>query len=120
MKAQDFRQALDAQTDEELIGPCLHEEIIPFVFEPKPMSWDTFRDEFVSRLQVSRSDIRIVGSARFGFSMKPDRNLKSFEDKSDIDVVIVNERMFDQLWHALLAAAYPRPPVTSKLGGWLE
>lgn len=120
MKAQDFRQVLDDQTDAELIGPCLYEEIIPFVFEPNPVRWDAFRDEFVSRLQVSRSDIRIVGSARFGFSMKPDRNLKSFEDRSDIDVVVVNEKLFDELWYALLAAAYPRYPVTSELGGWLK
>jgi hypothetical protein len=120
MNAQDFRQDLDALTDAELIGPCLREEIVPFVFEPNPPNWDRFRDEFVTRLQVSRSDIRVVGSARFGFSMKPDRNLKTFGDRSDVDVVVVNERLFDDLWHALLIAAYPRPPVSNELGGWLK
>ncbi len=52
--------------------------------------------------------------------MKPGYNLKSFSDTSDIDVVIVNANLFDQLWVALLDAAYPRPPVTNVLGGWLQ
>ncbi|MFY9555998.1 MAG: hypothetical protein WAV47_14910 [Blastocatellia bacterium] len=75
----------------------------------------------LSHLSVSREDIRVVGSGRFGFSMKPGHNLRRFRDTSDIDVVIVNPDLFDQLWLAVLAAAYPRPPITNRnrLGGWL-
>jgi len=52
--------------------------------------------------------------------MKPGRNLKSFSDTSDIDVVIVNNELFDRLWIALLEAAYPREWIPQRLGGWLR
>jgi len=120
MTSQEFRDLLERQSDLQLLEPCLSDDRAPYVFQQKPPSWDTFRDELVSGLHVSRNDIRIVGSARFGFSMKPGYNLKSFSDTSDIDVVIVNANLFDQLWVALLDAAYPRPPVTNVLGGWLQ
>jgi hypothetical protein len=72
-------------------------------------------------LRRGRSDIRIVGSALFGFSMKPGQNLRNFSDESDIDVIVVNAKLFDELWLGLLAAAYPRPPITDRIsGGWLR
>ena len=52
--------------------------------------------------------------------MKPWANLKTFTDRSDIDVVIVNSDLFDTLWLALLDAAYPRSGISGKLSGWLK
>src|ERR1700719_1776528 len=120
MTTGEFRDLLQQQSDPQLLSPCLHDDRTPYVFEPQPTAWDTFRDELVSGLAISRPDIRVVGSARFGFSTKPGRNLRDFSDNSDIDVVIVNPSLFDQLWLALLDAAYPRPPIAQKLGGWLQ
>lgn len=120
MKPDEFRDLLEQQAEGQLLGLCLRDDLIPYVFEPKPEAWDTFRDELVSRLGVARADIRVVGSGRLGFSMKPGRNLKSFGDRSDIDIVFVNATLFDRLWLALLDAAYPRPPITRKTCGWLE
>lgn len=120
MTTAEFEAMLGDLTDEQLLGPCLLEEIVPFVFDPKPETWETFRDELAGRLDVARADIRIVGSARFGFSLKPGRNLRGFSDRSDIDVVVVSQELFDNLWYALLQAAYPRPPITEKLGGWVQ
>jgi hypothetical protein len=120
MTPEEFRLLLEQHTDAHLLGPCLHDEATPFVFEPKPEAWNTFRDELVARLGIARSEVRIVGSGRFGFSTKPGHNLRSFRDTSDIDVVIVNASLFDQLWLSILEAAYPRPPISQKIGGWLE
>jgi len=119
MSPDEFRDLLEERTDEQLIGACLLEGQAPYVFEPRPDRWDKFLDELASDLNVSREDIRVVGSARFGFSMKPGHNLRSFRDKSDIDVVVVNPRLFDHLWLASLAAAYPRAAILGRLGGWL-
>ena len=102
-----------------MLDTCLHDDRAPYAFEPGSTAWDTFRDELVSGLGIARSDIRVVGSARFGFSLKPGHNLRSFRDTSDIDVVVVNSGLFDELWLAVLDAAYPRPPVDQKIGGWL-
>lgn len=122
MTPEQFRELMQQQDDAHMLGPCLHEDGAPYVFDPRPQAWDTFRDEFVAALGVVRGDIRVVGSGRLGLSMKPGHNLRSFSDRSDVDVVIVNSALFDQLWLSMLEAAYPRPPVIQVVGfgGWLE
>lgn len=120
MTSDEFRKLLETRTDEELLEPCLREDEVPYVFEPDPNSWDYFRHRLVSDLGVTPNDIRIVGSGRFGFSMKPKYELRSFRDESDIDVLIVNAELFDQLWITLLRAAYPRKELAYRLGGWLQ
>jgi len=120
MTAEEFRNLLNERSDMDLLDPCLYNDVPPYVFEPQPAAWDAFRDELVTELDVSRADIRIVGSARFGFSTKPWMNLRAFRDASDIDVVVVHAHLFDQLWFALLDAAYPRGSTIQKCGGWLR
>lgn len=120
MTSEEFRQLLQERSDVQLLDPCLHDEEAPYVFQANAAAWESFRDELATLLGVGRSDVRIVGSGRFGFSLKPWNNFKGFGDKSDIDVVIVNANLFDELWVALLDAAYPRSPILEKLGGWLQ
>lgn len=115
MTPAEFRDLLELQTDSELLDICLRNEDPPFVCQDRSVAWDRFRDEFVSRLGVSRAEIRVIGSGRLGFSMKPGKNLRRFRDTSDIDVVIVNAALFDELWLALLTTFYPRGAVLDKL-----
>lgn len=120
MTPVEFRQLVAEKTDDQLLGLCLHDDITPYVFEPKPDAWDAFRAELVKSLGVARDDVTVVGSARLGFSLKPWANLKVFDERSDIDVLVVNPVLFDEVWLALLRAAYPRRPVTEQMpGGWL-
>jgi hypothetical protein len=120
MTSEGFRHLIEEQTDEELLGPCLRDEIIPYAFDLRPAAWDTFRAELAALLGVSRGDITVVGSGRLGYSMKPWNDLVTFRDSSDIDIAVVNADLFDELWLSLLSVAYPRPPITDKLGGWLK
>lgn len=120
MTIDEFRNLLATRSDLELLGPCLHDDDAPYIFEPQPEAWDGFRAVIVDAFGIAASDIRIVGSGRLGFSLKPGLNFRSFRDTSDVDVVVVNSNLFDDLWVSLLAAAYPRPPAIEKLGGWLE
>jgi hypothetical protein len=103
-----------------LLGPCLHDDDAPFVFNQSSVQWENFRAVIADGISADRTDIRIVGSARFGFSLKPWRNLDAFRATSDIDIVVVNTGLFDALWLALLAAVYPKPPTVAWGGGWLE
>jgi hypothetical protein len=119
MTPYDFRKLTEEQADGQLLGPCFHDDLIPFVFETEPATWDAFRTEIIMQLKVAETDIRIIGSARLGFSLKPYANLKMFNTKSDIDVVIVNADLFDWLWYALLEVAYPTPWLKEHYGGWL-
>ena len=120
MTADGFRDLVRHQSNDRLLELCLLEDLTPYVFEPKPAAWDMFRNELASDLGVSQNDIRVVGSGRFGFSTRPDRNLAGFRDRSDIDVVVVNSNTFDELWFSLLHAAYPRGSAAGTLGGWLK
>jgi hypothetical protein len=120
MTADEFRQLVAATKDADLLGPCLRDAVLPWVFEPKPVSWTSFRADLTAEFNIDADDIAIVGSGRFGFSLKPGNNLRAFHDRSDIDVVIVSADLFDRLWYDLLKAVYPRPPATQREGGWLK
>lgn len=120
MTPAEFRNLLKQRTDQELLAICLLEDETPYVFSPTPRTWGAFRAHVVSQLGVATTDIRVVGSGRFGFSTKPGQNLRSFQDTSDVDLIVVNPKLFDQLWTALLIAAYPRQPLTDQIGGWLR
>jgi hypothetical protein len=120
MTPEAFSELLRTQTDAQILSTCLHDHAVPFAFSQKPATWDAFRDELVSGLNITRDEVRIIGSGRFGFSLRPGRNLHPFNDKSDIDVVIVNPGLFDELWKALLRAAYPRDEIITQIGGWLK
>jgi len=120
MTSEELRELILSTTDADLLGPCLRENATPYVFEPNPTAWGTFCNDVSRDIDVAPGDIRIVGSARFGYSLKPGNNLKAYSDGSDIDVVVVNPDLFDILWHGLLKAIYPRPPFVRNVGGWLR
>lgn len=98
----------------------MHDDQAPYIFASAPERWGNFRDHLANECGGSPDEIRIVGSGRFGFSMKPGHNLRAFSDASDIDVIIVNSRLFDDLWLWILDAAYPRGSNMERLGDWLQ
>ena len=120
MTPDEFRQLIQQQNDNQLLAPCLQNDDAPYIFQDAVAPWNVFRDEIAGKLGVVRADIRIIGSGRLGFSLKPGAQLKTFSDKSDVDVLIVNPGVFDELWFHLLEAAYPRSGAPARLGGWLE
>jgi len=65
----------------------------PVVFGGDMRAYNAFRQRMATTFHVSKDDIYIVGSARLGFSY---RKQTEFSLESDIDVAIVNERLFDE------------------------
>jgi hypothetical protein len=59
---------------------------------------------FDLKTQVARhfsihiSEVLIVGSAKLGFSIAPDKRYRPFGETSDIDVVICSSTLFDLFW----------------------
>ncbi|WP_146179823.1 hypothetical protein [Micromonospora sp. RP3T] len=49
-------------------------------------------------LEVSR-DIFVVGSAKLGFSIAPNKRYRYFGDRSDIDIAIVSHDLYQKVWH---------------------
>lgn len=120
MTTDEFRGLSQSSSDNQLVTTCLTDDETPYVFETNDAAWGAFRSEIAAAVGVAPENIRVVGSARFGFSLKPGNNLRSYADSSDIDLVVVGEDLFDRLWLALLRAFYPRPPFTTTVGGWLK
>jgi hypothetical protein len=118
MKQDEFREMLRVTADVGLLDLCLRADDVPFICKDAA-GWTAFRQEIARGFDgLAETDIRIVGSARLGFSMRPRKHLQDFTDESDIDVVVVNETLFDWLWIALLVAAYPRLYANRGIGGW--
>lgn len=103
----EFKGILSARSDEALV----REHVLggqPHVFTDWPEGFDLMRSHLRARLGTSEDSIVVVGSAKLGFSLNPDRFGQRFSDQSDVDVVVVDARLFDELWHSLLRWDYPR------------
>ena len=105
MEARDFKNRLiEAQTNEaidSLVDSLLFQGV-PTIFENQQESFNRFRTVVAKDLGVSRTDVTVVGSARTGFSLNPQRFLGEFNSYSDIDVLIVSDYLFDQSWMDIL------------------
>jgi hypothetical protein len=80
----------------------------PYAFRGQPSALHNLRTHLSKALNVNENNIVVVGSAQVGFSLSPDNFPRGFTDGSDIDVVVVDERLFDIVWHTLLQWHYPR------------
>lgn len=80
----------------------------PYAFREQPKALQNLRTHVSTALTVNQENIVVVGSAQVGFSLSPDNFPRQFTNGSDIDVVVVDELLFDTVWHALLRWHYPR------------
>src|SRR4051812_12444952 len=71
---------------------------VPYVFRMRQGDMQVLTDHLSSALQVKPENIVVVGSAKIGFSLSPDKYYQPFTNRSDIDVVIVDENLFDTIW----------------------
>lgn len=47
---------------------------------------------------VHSTQVILVGSAKLGFSIAPDKRYQHFRDESDLDVAVISQDLFDGLW----------------------
>jgi hypothetical protein len=71
-------------------------------------TYNDFRSAISVATGVPEGEIRLVGSSRFGISMspRPEKLFREFDDSSDLDVVIVSEELFSEIWGEFLNAYY--------------
>lgn len=68
---------------------------------------DYFKEIVSSNLGINFHSLQIVGSAKIGFSLSPQKVLKPFHNQergsssSDIDIAIISERLFLHFWNEL-------------------
>ena len=74
----------------------------PHAFEKKPAEYPKFKEQLGAALNVDAAHIVVVGSGRFGFSLAPYKFGRPFSARSDLDIVIVSQAMFDAAWLELI------------------
>ena len=79
----------------------------PYVFRERPELFNALSAHLASELAIDQDSIRIVGSAMTGFSLSPLNFGRPFNEGSDIDVVVVSEALFDEVWAGLQKWRYP-------------
>ena len=68
------------------------------------------KQDVSEQFRTHSSQIVLVGSAKLGFSIAPDKKYRPFGEDSDLDVAIISEVLFDSLWaEAFEFWTYRRP-----------
>ena len=67
----------------------------PYIFQGRESDYFEFRNRVANNFGIGFHEVFIVGSAKFGFSYFKET---PFDYDSDIDVVIVNERLFEDYY----------------------
>src|SRR5882672_6522179 len=107
MSPDDFKallltQPLDGIVTEHIFGAK------PHIATKQPSALPTLRRHLCPRLNLKEENVIIVGSAQTGFSLDPDKFPARFTARSDIDVLIVDNEIFDKFWMTMLDWHYPR------------
>ena len=76
---------------------------IPYVFERRENDYFDFRANIAKQFDIGFHEVFIVGSAKLGFSYHKN---SVFSLNSDIDVVIVNERLFELFYSKICNYQY--------------
>ncbi len=96
-----FRELLSTTSPEAIIndhllgGPT-------YLFLEDPAEEASFKGQTAERLGIPPDAIHLVGSAKLGFSVDPAKFPRAFSPSSDIDLLVIDESLFDQLWSAIL------------------
>jgi hypothetical protein len=88
---------------------------LPFVFNSREDEYYHFRKRIAKQFQVEFYEVMIVGSSKFGFS--PYR-FSDFSFDSDIDVVIFNEKLFDNFFKFTSEYQYQIRSGRIRLNSW--
>lgn len=70
-------------------------EGIPAVFQACPIHYEHLRHSVAEELKISERFISMVGSARLGYSLAPKKFGKALNPESDLDLFIVDKKLFD-------------------------
>lgn len=95
----------DVNTD---MASCIRRHIT--TGDPAGMSQTTYYDlrrNVADWLKIHPSAVIVVGSCRVGFTLKPKSRYRPFGPASDIDVAVVSDRWFNQIWDGLFKATHP-------------
>ena len=70
----------------------------PFAFKDKPILYEQITQYLADKLDITPTEIKLIGSAKTGFSISPPPDYgKEFGSHSDLDFSIVNSELFKEM-----------------------
>jgi hypothetical protein len=100
MTRETLIQALQTCT----VGSFLEEHMfdcVPHVFAQNRGAYIVWKRELGFAIDVDPACLTVVGSAAVGCSLNPNKNLKAFDNQSDVDVAIISNYHFTVAWRYL-------------------
>jgi hypothetical protein len=91
---------MDAGDISELVSSHLFDSV-PHLFGDDGVLWRRWKAAIAADLDVDAHSVLLVGSAAVGVSLNPYKNLKPFDNSSDVDVAVLSYRHFEDAWHTL-------------------
>jgi len=77
-------------------------DLFPYCFKDSPELYWELREMVCFRLGIHPQNFAIAGSGKLGFSIAPKKLGKPFDDGSDLDVILVSQRLFYEIWDKLV------------------
>jgi hypothetical protein len=103
----EFTDALRTQPLEDVARAHILEGV-PYAFRNDQAAYRQLLQHLTTELPIEDSAVRIIGSARIGFSLDPDKFPRPFGPWSDLDIAIISADLFDLVWYTTLKWHYPR------------
>jgi hypothetical protein len=94
-RIQTFRTDLPVRSVDELVrrhitfGDC---------FALTQDAYFGLKQEVALRFNINPIQVVVVGSAKLGFSIAPNKRYRHFGEQSDIDVALCSSELFDRIW----------------------
>lgn len=74
---------------------------IPYIYRNDENRYFELKEEISNHFKIQQTQVYIVGSAKLGFSISPSKMFRELNDDSDIDVAIIDNKLFDEYWKNL-------------------
>lgn len=87
---------------------------VPKIFNDDENRYFELKEEVSAYFKIEPTQVYVVGSAKLGFSIAPQKRYKVFGDDSDIDVAIIDEKLFDEYWKYIYEIEKKKGSITSK------
>lgn len=91
--------ALIKENDKAALGGFCQQwnsEGVPHFFRQNPMLYETVRDWIARQLGIHGKELTIIGSARIGYSVAPEKFGRKFGRHSDLDLVAISPKLFER------------------------
>lgn len=98
----------------------------PYAFRNCPAIYEDLRGWLAYRLDACPKDITIIGSARLGFSLKPEQTFgRPFGERSDLDLALISTTIFEEfskmfsIWVNDYETGLVKPRNETERGYWI-